>query len=68
MAKNANKSADPVQEEVQDIKRLLVLQLMRDGASQGEIAAALGVSQPSVSRMFPKMIAAVKKASKNVGR
>ena len=40
--------------EMQDIKRLLILALLRSGSSQAEIAAALNVNQSSVSRMFPK--------------
>lgn len=44
---------DPVVKELADIKRLMVFALLRDGASQSDVAAALGVSQPSVSRMFP---------------
>ena len=43
---------DPVANELTDIKRLMVFALLRDGASQSDIAAALGVSQSSVSRMF----------------
>jgi len=44
--------ASPLWKELDAIKRLLVLQLTRDGASQQQIAKALGVSQSSVSRMF----------------
>ncbi|MBI3743383.1 MAG: winged helix-turn-helix transcriptional regulator [Chloroflexi bacterium] len=43
-------------QELEDIKRLLILTLLREGASQAEIAKALGVSQPSISRMFPGKI------------
>ncbi len=54
MAKRSGDS-DPigVLRELEDIKRLLMLALLRDGVSQAEIAKALGVSQPSISRMFP---------------
>lgn len=54
MAKRSGDS-DPigVLRELEDIKRLLMLALLRDGISQAEIAKALGVSQPSISRMFP---------------
>jgi len=56
--KNAGKSGnstpgDPIVKELEDIKRLQILALIRDGATQGEIAVALGVNQSSVSRMFP---------------
>lgn len=42
--------------ELENIKRLLMLALLRDGVSQGDIAKALGVSQPTISRMFPGKI------------
>jgi len=38
--------------KIEDIRRLLVLLLMKSGASQGEIARALGVNQATVSRKF----------------
>lgn len=58
MAKRSGDS-DPigVLRELEDIKRLLMLALLRDGVSQAEIAKALCVSQPSISRMFPGGIA-----------
>lgn len=40
--------------ELQDIKKLMVLALMRNGTSQKQIAHALQVNQSSISRMFPK--------------
>lgn len=48
--------ATGVLKELQDIKRLITLGLLKAGASQGEIAKALGVNQSSVSRMFPGKI------------
>lgn len=57
MAKKTGESdAIGVLRELEDIKRLLMLALFREGASQAEIAKALGVSQPSISRMFPGKI------------
>lgn len=57
MAKKVSKKAtvpeDPVVKELSDIKRLMILALLRDGATQGDIATALGVNQSSISRMFP---------------
>lgn len=38
--------------ELRDIKALLVLLLLKSGASQTEIAAALGINQGTVSRQF----------------
>lgn len=51
--KGADSDAIGVLRELEDIKRLLLLALLRSGASQAEVAKALGVSQPSISRMFP---------------
>lgn len=48
--------ATGVLKELQDIKRLLALGLLKSGASQGEVAKALGVNQSSISRMFPGKI------------
>jgi hypothetical protein len=45
-----------VRNELEDIKRLLMLGLLRDGVSQGDIAKALGVNQSTISRMFPAKI------------
>jgi predicted transcriptional regulator len=44
---------DPVVAELDAVKRLIVLLLLKAGASQGEVAMALGVDQSVVSRMFP---------------
>jgi predicted transcriptional regulator len=38
--------------ELVTIKRLIIFALMRNGASQGEVAKTLGVGQSQVSRMF----------------
>lgn len=53
MPKRNAKAADPIASDLADIKRLLVFALLRNGASQGEVASALGVKQSTVSRMFP---------------
>lgn len=37
---------------IDDIKKLLIFALIRGGASQGNIATALGVNQSSISRLF----------------
>ena len=62
--KNATNNQDAAQEgpasvelrgvsgELRDIKALLVLLLMKSGASQTEIAKALGTTQATVSRQF----------------
>lgn len=40
------------------IKRLLILQLLHQGVRQNHIAAMLGVSEPTMSRMIPKGLSA----------
>ena len=46
----------PSPKELEEIKRLLVLLLLKLGASQNEIASALKVDRSMISRMFPKGI------------
>jgi len=53
MSKNTKSPADPVIKELDAIKRLLILSLIKAGTSQGEIAMALHTDQANVSRMFP---------------
>ncbi|HEV2111385.1 MAG TPA: helix-turn-helix domain-containing protein [Gammaproteobacteria bacterium] len=48
--------------ELQDIKRILVVALIKSGASQGEVATALNVNQSSISRMFPSKDKSKKKS------
>ena len=45
--------SDPIVTEVEDLKRLMILMLVKMGTPQGEIALALGVDQSSVSRIVP---------------
>lgn len=51
------KDAPDVLSELRALKMLMILQLLRDGVKQGQIAAILGVSEPTMSRMLPKGIA-----------
>ena len=39
---------------LEDIRRLLVFVLLKQGMKQGEVADALGVTQSTVSKMFSK--------------
>jgi DNA-binding transcriptional regulator LsrR (DeoR family) len=39
---------------LQDIKKLLILQLLSQGMQQTHIAAVLGISDATMSRMLPK--------------
>lgn len=45
-------SADELLAVAQDIRRLLIALLMKNGVSQAEIAKALGVNQATVSRLL----------------
>jgi len=47
------KPKDDVLRELDAIKRLLTLLLLKIDTSQGEVAMALQVDQSEVSRMFP---------------
>jgi transcriptional regulator len=53
MNKKKTQNLDPTVKELDAIKRLLILMLIKAGASQGEIAMALHTDQANVSRMFP---------------
>jgi len=53
MKKQTKAIQDPTLKELDAIKRLLILMLIKAGASQGEIAMALHTDQANVSRMFP---------------
>jgi hypothetical protein len=49
-----NKTADPVVSELNAIKQLMIIGLLRDGIQQGQIASAIGVANATLSRAFPK--------------
>jgi len=53
-------------EEIRSVKMLLILQALALGCQQKHIAAALGVSDATLSRMFPKGFA--KEVAKIVDR
>ena len=54
MGKSTNDKNDAaIIDELVQIKKLLILELLRDGASQTDIAKVLGVNQSSISRMIP---------------
>lgn len=53
MAKSKTTTTDPVLAELSAIKRLMVLTLLRSGASQSDVGDALGIDRSQVSRMFP---------------
>ena len=43
-----------IAETLSQIRRLLVYSLIRNGASQDQVAIAIGVSQKTISRMMAK--------------
>ena len=52
-----NEQADQIIKELEMLRRLRMLELFDKGYSQAQLAQALGVSQPTVSRMLPKVSA-----------
>ncbi len=48
---DATESNNP---DLTDIKKLMIIGLVRTGLSQSQIASALGMHRTSLSRMFPK--------------
>ena len=51
--------------ELRDLKMLLILQLLNSGVKQKQIAAALSISEASMSRMLPKGLATTSKAKRD---
>jgi DNA-binding transcriptional regulator YdaS (Cro superfamily) len=49
-----NAKAYSFAEEIRAVKSLLILQALALGCQQKHVAAALGVSEATLSRMFPK--------------
>lgn len=47
------KDKDEVAEELRSLKMLMILQLLRQGVKQGQIASVLGISDATMSRMLP---------------
>jgi DNA-binding transcriptional regulator LsrR (DeoR family) len=54
MSVMGNTAIKSLVEEMRSIKMLLILQAMALGCQQKHVAAALGVSEATLSRMFPK--------------
>lgn len=53
MTKSNNASQDAVLSELSDIKLLLILQLLKLGFVQTEIALVLDIAQGTLSKMIP---------------
>ena len=50
-----DEQADAILKELEMLRKLKMFELFREGYSQAELAQALGVSQPTISRMMPKI-------------
>ena len=46
--------AEQILKELEMLRKLKLLELSEKGYSQAQLAQVLGVSQPTISRMFPK--------------
>ena len=53
MGKTKDHEQNPTLKELDTIKRLLIVLLIKAGASQKEIATAIQMDQGNLSRMFP---------------
>lgn len=49
-----DKQAEMLIEEIRSVKKLLILLLLKTGYKQTHLAATLGVSDATMSRMLPK--------------
>jgi DNA-binding transcriptional regulator LsrR (DeoR family) len=49
-----NAAGNSLADELRSVKMLLILQALATGCQQKYIAAALGISEATLSRMFPK--------------
>jgi predicted XRE-type DNA-binding protein len=50
-----NEQADEMLKELAMLRKLKMIELFDKGYSQAQLAQALGVSQPTISRMMPKI-------------
>ena len=58
--------ANAIISELEMLRKLRILELFDKGYSQAQLAQALGVSQPTISRMVPK--ASLKKSGRSKRR
>jgi predicted transcriptional regulator len=50
-----NEQATAILKELEMLRKLKMLELLEKGYSQAQLAQVLGVSQPTISRMVPKL-------------
>ena len=50
-----NEQANQILKELEMLRKLKMIELFDKGYSQAQLAEALGVSQPTISRMVPKV-------------
>ena len=50
-----DEQASQMLKELEMLRKLRILELIDKGYSQAQLAQVLGVSQPTISRMFAKM-------------
>lgn len=50
-----DEQAAAILKELEMLRKLKLVELMDKGYSQGQLAQVLGVSQPTISRMVPKV-------------
>jgi predicted transcriptional regulator len=50
-----SEQADQIIKELEMLRKLRIMELFDRGYSQAQLAQVLGVSQPTISRMVPKI-------------
>ncbi len=50
-----NEQASQILKELEMLRKLKMIELFERGYSQAQLAQALGVSQPTISRMMPNV-------------
>lgn len=50
-----NEQADQILKELEMLRKLKLAEMVERGYSQSQLAQILGVSQPTISRMVPKI-------------
>jgi DNA-binding transcriptional regulator LsrR (DeoR family) len=50
-----DEQADQILKELEILRKLRIMELFDKGYSQAQLAQVLGVSQPTISRMVPRL-------------